>query len=239
MTEWKPDRLKQNEEEGCASTAKSWKAHTHTHTHTHTHIGHVHERTHSAHRVHFCAALVLLKPTVCMSISEPRSCLRTIRYCAHRHQQGLTHPSTGNICDKQLFPGWVTSTEDPSRLSLASGSANWSLKSGVAPGQCMLCVVHAVCSCVCVCAHVYKLWMARTAGEWPHRLQLPGRAARLSQAEAIAIRASPRDTDRWPDERVGGMSAILRQKKDESENNGTAGKSTQSQSNTWCEKLRY
>lgn len=64
---------------------------------------------------------------------------------AHSRHLGTRKPFTTNICDKQLFPVWVTSTEDPSRLSMASGSANWSLKSGVAPGQCMLCVVEAMC----------------------------------------------------------------------------------------------
>lgn len=35
-----------------------------------------------------------------------------------------------------------------------------------------------LCVSAYVCAHVYKLWMARAGGEWPHKLQLPERLER-------------------------------------------------------------
>lgn len=54
------------------------------------------------------------------------------------------------------------------------------------------------------CAHDYKLWISRPAGEWPHMLQLPEREQRTSQAKAITIRAvPPHDADRWFDRETG------------------------------------
>lgn len=67
-------------------------AHTHTHTHTQTLDMCMSAHT-KIHCVHLCAALVLLKPTVCMSISEPRSCLRTYGIVrTDTHKGSHTHP---------------------------------------------------------------------------------------------------------------------------------------------------
>lgn len=127
------------------------------------------------------------------------------------------HTQAESVCDKQLFLVWVTSTEDPLRLSLASGSANWSLKSGVAPGQCVLCVAHAVCICKCVC--INNGWQgleesSHTSCSCQSKWRDWARP-KQSQSERCCTRDGRfgEETEVWA--RETEMTAILRQKNDE------------------------
>lgn len=87
---------------------------------------------------------------------------------------------------------------------------------------------------MCVGAHVYKLWMARAVREWPHKLQLPEPVEEWSEPEPEPGRSNRNQSGRHMT-RTGGATGEAERKmtkKVERQNNGTAGKSAQSQRST-------